>query len=256
MEGTPERAEALADQIDQGLRAAGDPARAAAERPYLKSDLAFLGTGVPATRAVVRAALKAAHPPLDRQTVLGVADLLWTAPVHERRLAAVELLAASLATLEPADVALVERLIREARTWALVDPLASEVTGGLLRYHPVLCATLDCWAGDADFWVRRAAMLALLPALRQGGGDFARFAGYAEGMLEEREFFIRKAIGWVLREVAKQRPELVVEWLLPRAHRASGVTVREAVKYLPPADREAVLHAWHSGAVGLKQQPG
>jgi 3-methyladenine DNA glycosylase AlkD len=71
-------------------------------------------------------------------------------------------------------------------------------------------------------------------------------------MLEEREFFVRKAIGWVLREVGKTRPNLVTEWLLapataPRATRASGVTLREAVKYLPEADREAILRARSSG---------
>ena len=60
-------------------------------------------------------------------------------------------------------------------------------------------------------------------------------------MLDEREFFIRKAIGWVLRETSKQRPELVYEWLLPRAHRASGVTIREAVKYLSEDQRAGIL---------------
>jgi 3-methyladenine DNA glycosylase AlkD len=60
-------------------------------------------------------------------------------------------------------------------------------------------------------------------------------------MLEEREFFIRKAIGWVLRDTSKKRPELVYEWLLPRAVRASGVTVREAVKYLSEDQRAGIL---------------
>jgi 3-methyladenine DNA glycosylase AlkD len=76
-------------------------------------------------------------------------------------------------------------------------------------------------------------MLALLVPLRRGGGDFERFARYADAMLEDREFFIRKAIGWVAREVSKKRPALVAEWLAPRMHRASGVTLREARKYLP-----------------------
>ncbi len=62
-------------------------------------------------------------------------------------------------------------------------------------------------------------------------------------MLEEHEFFIRKAIGWTLRETGKKRPELVFAWLLPRAHRASGVTVREAVKYLPEEQRAEILAA-------------
>jgi len=77
------------------------------------------------------------------------------------------------------------------------------------------------------------AILALLRPLRAGGGDFERFARYADAMLDEKEFFVRKAIGWVLRDVAKRRPELVAAWLAPRLHRASGVTVREAVKPLP-----------------------
>jgi 3-methyladenine DNA glycosylase AlkD len=75
--------------------------------------------------------------------------------------------------------------------------------------------------------------LTLLKPLREGGGDWNRFARYADAMVDEREFFIRKAIGWVLRDVARTRPELVYDWLLPRATRASGVTVREALKRLP-----------------------
>ena len=60
-------------------------------------------------------------------------------------------------------------------------------------------------------------------------------------MLAEREFFIRKAIGWVLRDTGRRRPGLVAGWLAPRVHLASGVTVREAVKPLPPGVRELLL---------------
>jgi 3-methyladenine DNA glycosylase AlkD len=67
-------------------------------------------------------------------------------------------------------------------------------------------------------------------------------------MLEEREFFIRKAIGWVLRETGKSQPDIVYAWLLPRATRASGVTVREAVKYLSAARRRELLTSYRSGA--------
>jgi 3-methyladenine DNA glycosylase AlkD len=60
-------------------------------------------------------------------------------------------------------------------------------------------------------------------------------------MLDEKEFFIRKAIGWVLRDTARKRPTMVYEWLLTRARRASGVTLREAVKPLSDNQRDAVL---------------
>jgi len=96
---------------------------------------------------------------------------------------------------------------------------------------------------DDDFWLRRSALLALLLALRRGAGDFQLFSRYADPMLQEKEFFIRKAIGWVLRDTARRRPAMVYEWLLPRAARASGLTLREAVKPLSEQQRAAVLGA-------------
>ncbi|MCW2550120.1 MAG: alkylation repair enzyme, partial [Mycobacterium sp.] len=65
-------------------------------------------------------------------------------------------------------------------------------------------------------------------------GDWQHFGRLAEPMLGEREFFIRKALGWVLRETAKKRPELVSQWLRPRVLAVSRLTLREAVKPLTP----------------------
>ena len=82
--------------------------------------------------------------------------------------------------------------------------------------------------------MRRSALLALLRGIRAGTPDLARFTRYAEPMLAEKEFFIRKAIGWVLREVSKKRPALVQAFMKEHGARASGLTRREATKYLPP----------------------
>ena len=110
---------------------------------------------------------------------------------------------------------------------------------------------LDAWAGDADFWIRRASLLAELRPIRAGDG-IARFARRAESMLEEREFFIRKAIGWVLREAGKRDPSAVAAWLAPRAHRASGITMREAVKYLSPDVGAALMAAYRERRPALR----
>jgi 3-methyladenine DNA glycosylase AlkD len=63
-------------------------------------------------------------------------------------------------------------------------------------------------------------------------------------MLDETELFIRKAIGWVLREMGKRRPQEVFEWFAPRMARMSGATIREAVKYLDPDQGDEVLNAY------------
>lgn len=215
-----------------------------AEKAYLKSDLAFMGASLPAMRQLVRSTIR--QQPIDRAHLTGLVRLLWREHVFEKRMMAVLLLDSFEPLLSAADVPLLERLIRESKTWAFVDELAISVMGRLVERCPELRATLDRWSRDDDFWIRRSAMLALLPPLRRGQGDFPRFARYAERLIEEPQFFIRKAIGWVLRETGKRQPDLVYGWLRPRAGRASGVTVREAVKYLSPSQRAAVLEAYQS----------
>jgi len=243
---TPGKAQAeltpLLVAIDEGLRRLADPGRAVQEKRYLKSSLVHLGVSVPAIRRVAVTALRE-RPGLTRAELLGMVEDLWGRGIHEHRRCAVELLEARVGLLEAGDLGRVEGWIREAGTWALADELAAVVAGSLLQRFPGLGEALDRWAGDPDFWVRRSALLALLLPLRRGEGDFPRFGRYADALLEEREFFIRKAVGWVLRETGKRRPGLVRAWLLPRARRASGLTVREAIRHLPEEDREAIRAA-------------
>jgi 3-methyladenine DNA glycosylase AlkD len=229
----PKRA---ADELEARLRALGTRDRAEHERRYLKSELEHHGATVWQVRREVMALAKE-HPDLSHNDLVAFVEKLWAKPVHERRLAAVFLLETYPELLGPSDLALLERLVRESKTWAYVDVLAGDVLGELIVRHPRAAPKLDRWAKDSDFWVRRSALLAQLKPLR-AGASFARFGRYADAMLDEREFFIRKAIGWVLRETAKTRPDEVYEWLVPRSDRVSGVTRREAVKYLKPQQRE------------------
>lgn len=234
--------EEAAAYIDDRVRALGSPARAEAERRYLKSELDHLGVTVWQIRREVKA-FGEEHPSLSHTEFIALVQALWSRPVHERRMAAAMLLEAYPALVRPTDLTLLKRLIRESRTWALVDVLAGDVIGRLLIRHPRAESRLDRWAVDRDFWVRRAALLAMLEPLKHGA-PFRRFAGYADGMLDETEFFIRKAIGWVLRETGKRRPQEVFEWLAPRTARVSGVTIREAVKYLDPDQRDELMNAY------------
>jgi 3-methyladenine DNA glycosylase AlkD len=234
-----------ADAIEAQLRELGTAKRAQGEKRYLKSDLDFLGATVGQVEGVTKA-FTAEHPDLSREQVLALAVALWSKPVHERRAAAVSLLERHAELIGARELKLVERLVRESKTWALVDPLAVHALGSILVRYPRSAFRLDRWSRDDDFWVRRASLLAWIEPLKRGV-PMDRFLGYAEAMLDEKEFFIRKAIGWVLREAGKTRPEEVAGWLGPRTGRASGVTMREAVKYLDEADRERLMEAYGHG---------
>jgi 3-methyladenine DNA glycosylase AlkD len=235
MDGFDPEGAALA--VADALRAVGTADRAAQEKRYLKSELEFFGVTVPELRRVVKGAVRG-YPGLDAAQLVAWSVALWRAPVHERRMAAVEILTLVAPRLGAGDLATVERLLRESGTWALVDGLAVSVAGEIALRDPRSWAVIDGWAADADFWVRRSALLALLRGIRSRPPDLARFTRYAEPMLAEREFFIRKAIGWVLREISKRDPAWVASWT--ELHRAemSGVTFREAVRRLPAADAE------------------
>jgi 3-methyladenine DNA glycosylase AlkD len=209
----------------------------------LKSDLHFLGAALADIRRVTREA--SLRFGLDVDDARGLVEELWSRPVFERRMAATILLELHAGQLGTADLSLIERLIRESRTWALVDVLAGDVVGEMaLRLR--IRRTLDRWARDDDSWVRRSSLLAELKPLKNGA-PFEPFARRADAMLEEREFFIRKAIGWVLRETSKKRPDEVFRWMAPRTHRVSGVTIREAVKYLEDARAARLMRAFNAG---------
>lgn len=226
------------EHVDRDLRAEGTAGRATHDKRYLRSELEHYGVRVPKVRSIVRDAL--GREPVGRPDVEAVARSLWARPVHERRLAAAELLAAVTDQLRPEDVCMVEQLLRESRTWAIVDVLAPRVMGPLAERFAELGTVLDRWAVDDDFWVRRAALLALLVPLRRGDGDFERFTRYADMMHDDKEFFVYKAIGWVLRDTGRRRPEMVFDWVLPRADRLPSVALREAVKPLSDEQRAAI----------------
>jgi 3-methyladenine DNA glycosylase AlkD len=232
---------ALADTIVDRLRPLGTEKRAVGEKAYLKSDLEFFGVMVVATRTVVRDAWREANRP-PHPVIVEAVERLWETRVHECRGAAVELLSFAAGEITAADVPLIEGLLRESKTWALVDPLAVDVAGRLDDTPPGIGDVIERWSTDEDFWIRRSSLLAHLRPLRRGEGDPDRFLRLADGMLDETEFFIRKAIGWVLREMGKRRPGEVSRWLRPRLSRASGVTVREAIKYLPDGEELRELH--------------
>lgn len=230
MRTSPER---FFGDLMAALAVHADPIRAASEQAYLKSQREFLGVSVPVARKVIRQEVQN-HDVRFHDDVMAVAECCWEHPSFDARRAACEVLALRSDVLVPADLVAIEAILRDAETWAIVDVIAAKSVGSIMRRHPADAGpVLDRWAADPDsFWIRRSALLALLDDLRAGAGDWDRFCRYADSMLDEKEFFIRKAIGWVLRDTSKKRPDMVWAWVEPRLDEMSGVTRREALKYL------------------------
>ncbi len=234
------------ERLRNELSALGTPERAEGAKAYLKSDLEFLGVAVPDLRKTARKWLREKGE-ISHRDLVETVETLWREPVNEFRHLAGILLQLRSSMLKPSDLPLLQRLIRESKTWAYVDLIAIRAVGSVVERHPEAADRLDAWATHPDFWVRRSALIALLLPLRRGEGDWDRFARYADQMWREKEFFIRKAIGWVLREVSKLDADRVVRFVEPRATTASGVTMREALKYVGAADRDRLMHVYRKG---------
>ena len=233
----------LVEELESGLRALGDEDRAVGAKAYLKSDLEFIGVAAKPLRATARSFL-GNHSEIDRQALVDLVRALWRRPVFDLKAVAVALLERRTGDLLIGDLDLVENLLRLSHTWALVDWLCTKVAAPLVEREPEMAAAvLEKWSRDEDFWLRRASMLAQLPALRAGGGDFDLFASFASRMVGETEFFIRKAIGWVLRDVSKKRPELAYGFLCEHIDQVSGLTFREGSKYLAEDQQESLRRA-------------
>ena len=214
----------------------GSAARATWEQAYLKSDLRFYGATVPEIRRAA-ADFSRANPDLTRAELRALVGVLYASDWHEHRSVAIALLGRYPALLREIDLAWLVGLVRRSNTWAHVDWLAADIIGAALERYPAGRTRLSRWASDPSFWVRRTALLAQLRPLSRGAGDFALFARLAAGMIDEREFFIRKAIGWVLREVSKKRPELAFAFLQDHRSTVSALSLREGAKYLPAVMR-------------------
>ena len=231
-------AEAVAE-FRRRYREIGSGARAAGEKAYLKSSLRFHGVTVPEIRSAAGAFARA-HPDLDRAGLRALVEGLFATEFHDLRSTAIGILERKVALLGIRDLPWLAGLARRSGNWAHVDWLATKVVGPVIASAGARerARILESWSKDRDMWVRRTALLAQHDELRAGRGDFALFEAIAAPMLDEREFFIRKAIGWVLREVSKKRPELTFGFLLRHRERVSGLTLREGARRLPAEMRQ------------------
>ena len=217
---------ALATEIRTALRAAADPTRAPGQQAYMKSAMPFLGVRVPETRRIARTVAKGEQ---DASQLRSAARELWDAASHrEERYAAMALLALRPLRGDPDSVDVIEHMVRTGRWWDYTDELAHRLADLHDDRPAPTAAVVRRWARDDDFCIRRTAILSQLG--RGARLDPQLMADTIIPNLGDPEFFIRKAIGWALREYAR----VDADWVRAFAdtHRLSPLSKREALKHI------------------------
>jgi 3-methyladenine DNA glycosylase AlkD len=220
------------DDIIATLEAIADPTRAAPMRAYMKDHFEYLGIATPARRTAVTPLLRRLAD-ISGDDMLVLANELWLLPRREYQYVALDLLARYWKRLGLEHVEPLLGLVQQKSWWDSVDGLAS-VIGDVLRAgrtrEPDCQQRMDRAVEDGNLWVRRVAML------HQNGWradtDTGRLFAYALRLAPEPDFFIRKAIGWALRDHAHHDPVLIKAFLQAQRAHFSGLTLREAGKHL------------------------
>lgn len=214
--------------LKEAFQEIADPIRAEQMEGYLKGQFAFYGISAAKRREVQKKCFRqmnAKAEPVDLEFVRAC----WEEERREFQYLAIDYLRLKQKELNVSHIPLLVDLVLAKSWWDTVDMLAAAVIGGILQGHPELLSRYpDQWIEADNFWLRRTAILYQLKYREEM--DFKRLKRYCLKTQSEKEFFIRKAIGWILREASKRSPEEVESIL--SAGEFSGLTIREASKYL------------------------
>lgn len=218
--------DAVAERVRADLRQAADPAIAPGQQAYMRSTMPFLGVRVPAVRSLTRSAVRGIT---DVQLLREAALLLWReAAFREQRYAATAITGVALLRGRLDLLPVHEEMIRTGAWWDHVDEVSGRVGSTLTRHPEPMTATLLAWAHDPDLWVRRCSIIAQLGF--RGATDRALLAAAIEANVDDPDFFVRKAIGWALRDLARTDPDWVRSFVA--SHALSPLSRREALKHV------------------------
>ena len=223
----------LVRALRDGLAASADPVKAPQMQAYMKSVLPFRGVPTPERTRLVKAVL-ASSAPADRATWEATVRELWDdAEFREERYVAIDVCRdQSARSWQDVDaVPLYDHLVVSGAWWDHVDAVAIALLGPILRSAPSdLAPLVRHWAVDADLWRRRTSIIVQNGA--KEATDVELLADVIVANLDDRDFFIRKAIGWALRELAKSQPGWVRTFVAAHTERLSPLSRREATKHL------------------------
>jgi 3-methyladenine DNA glycosylase AlkD len=223
----------LVRAIRRALEEGADPERAVGQQRYMRSALPYRGLTSPQLRATLRPLL-AAYAPASRETWEATVRELWDrASFREEWYAAIALVRHRRARdwLDPASMPLLRHLVVTGAWWDVVDDVATHPLGDTLSGHRAeVTPLLRAWAVEDDVWLRRASIICQVGDGDATDVDLLRYA--IEANLDDPTFWIRKAIGWALRDRARTDPDWVRGEVERHGDRLSGLSRREATKHL------------------------
>jgi 3-methyladenine DNA glycosylase AlkD len=220
--------DAMALEILADLARHGCPQQAEPMARYMRDQFPFFGVKTPRRQELLRVHAARVN---DWTQLQRLSELLFTAPQREAHYAALDLLQARRDLWTPEVLLLLERLTLTHSWWDTVDRIAAPLVWQAFQMFPQELARPDRWIEHPSLWRQRVALLYQRTAKEKTDRD--RLARYIEATMDSPEFFLRKAIGWALRQYGYTDPEWVRAFVQRRRDRLSALSLREATRALP-----------------------
>jgi len=215
------------------MAATGDPEKAVLQQRYMKSPMPYHGLAAPELRALLRPHLRG-FAPTDRADWERTVRIVWDGATHREEWYAAIAFARHRSARSWQDVEtldLYRHLVTTGAWWDVVDETAQHLVGAcLLADRGRVTEVVRAWAVDDDLWLRRTAVICQLAHGDEVDVDLLTFA--IERNLDDPSFWLRKAIGWALRQHARVDPDWVRGYVDVLGGRLSGLSRREATKHL------------------------
>jgi 3-methyladenine DNA glycosylase AlkD len=213
-----------------GLTEAADPDKAAPMAAYMKTDMPFYGVQKAGRTPILRT-LKRDYPPSSTAEYEEAVLALWNLPHREEKYLAIAYARAFPSYIAPDSLDLYQRLSTEGAWWDFVDEVAAHLVGGALAKDRATAEpTIRSWILHDDLWLRRTSIICQLR--HKDDTDTQLLDDACTANLEHPDFFIRKAIGWSLREYAKTNPTWVLAYVKDHQPDLSPLSHREATKHV------------------------
>lgn len=223
------KASLLLSALEQEFTKARDPVRASKQASYLRNQFVFFGLPKQ-TRALLQVAIFKKYIPANEQELTEMVLLLWNLEHREFHHAALDLAVKYQKLFSAVSIGLFDRLIRTRSWWDSVDAIATRLVGSLAYKFPEVMNVIDSWVMDDCLWVRRSAIIFQMH-WRMATNEDVLFDN-CRRLMSEKDFFIRKAIGWALRQYSKSKPCAVRNFISLYETQLSSLSLREARKYL------------------------
>jgi 3-methyladenine DNA glycosylase AlkD len=236
----PDRTNSWVRRIRDDLRRGGSPEHAKSVQWFFKEEIRSRGWYTAALRRFAYQTSREIQATGGMDTLLKVADKLFTGEVHEEKNCAVMLLEKSVGKFGKREFTMFESWLDRVTSWADHDALVHYLIGPMIVAEPKRARHALRWTKSRNRWRRRAAAVSLIHSARRRM-LFPQIVRVSEALLADQDDMVQKGLGWLLREAAKADRKTTVPYLLRIRDRAPRLVLRTACETLPPGVRLRLL---------------